>query len=499
MRQVRIVSAIGLTLLVLVVACNMGVGTSAGTQAQPPAAEPSELFTGAQVTIPLISSALLSATNAEYSPSTSEVSAQAILFATSARLELYQNGDDPVETWLLNDDDGLTTIGEDGPPRLEAFLPIDAGSGYSLTVTVYNSKVSSVDAVVEGTSEPFAVTAGVSEPVAIVALPANPVVFDPNGDTDSLSIAQTPYQFGQGGPEDPDLVFTGFGGEAWYELDLTGGVDRFVRFRADPSGDADPIILLYDDQGRMAEGSNDPPAWSWGFFPTDIGGRGGTRAGIIGPIQDDILVYLGMVLANRSGATGAENVGVTMDILERPFVAYENAFAAGQEPPGIEDFFPLEPGTPVTQTVFGVENSGNGDGNGRLVHWFLFDGIGWGEVGLMESLPITVTITFDVLESGHLFGFDEREVNGDFAVEDEMLVVLVGDPGSDDSPELYRPLDDPDFEVTENPDGSTTLVYTVEVPTEGKAAAGIAVSSRYAGNEFTLRWNAPGGAAVGVE
>ena len=494
MRQVRIVSAIGLTLLLVIAACNMGVGTFAEKGAQPPSAGPTEPFTGAQVTIPLISSALLSATNAEYSPPTGEVSAQAILFATSVSFELYQNGGDPVETWLLSDEEGLTTIGEDGPPRLEAFLPIDAGPGYTLVATVYNSKVSSVDAVVEGTSEPFAITAGVSTPVAIVAIPSNPELFDTDGDLDSRSIAQTPYQFGQGGPEDPDLLFTGFGGEAWYKLDLAGGVDRFVRFRADPAGEADAIILLYDETGRMPEGSNDPPAWSWGFFPSDVGGRGGTRAGIIGRIQEDILVYLGMILANRGGATGAESVSVTMDFFERPFVAYDNAFPAGQEPPGVEFFHALEAGTPVSQTVFSEEN-----GDGTLVHWFLLDGIGWGEVGLMESLPITVTITFDLLESGHLLGFDTHEDNGHLEVIDEMLVVLVGDPEGEDPPDLYRPLDDPGFAVTEHPDGSTTLVFTVNVATEGNAAAGIGVSSSYAGNRFTLSWTAPGEAVVGVE
>lgn len=521
MRQVRIITGIGVALLLAVAACNMGVGTLAEGSGRPLESGPTEPFTGARVTIPLVSPGLLSAMNAGYSPSAGGISTQAILFATSAEFTLYQNGAEPIATWVLSDgEEGLTTIGEDGPPRLEAFLAIDAGDGYTLEVTVYNNKVSSVESVVEGKSAEFAITAGVSTSVTIIAVPSNPVIFATDNETDSRSIAQTPYSFLDGGPGEPDLVFTGFGGEAWYELDLTGGADRFVRFRADPDGEADAIILVYDESGRMMEGSNDPPAWSWGFFPSAIGGRGGARAGIIGRIQEDIVVYLGMILANRNGATVSEDVAVTMDILERPFVAYDNAFPAGQEPPGVDDFHLLAPRVEVSQTVFRAErdenggNGGNGDegdsgGNGdngdngkddgRLVHWFLLGGIGWGQEGLMETLPITVEITFDVLESGHLLGFDAREVNGDFAVEDEMLLVLVGDPEGDSPPDLYRPIDDPEFVVTENPDGSTTLVFTVHVATEGNAAAGVAVSSRYAGNRFTLKWNAPGEAAVGVE
>lgn len=515
MRQVKIITGIGVALLLAIAACNMGVGTLAENHGQPLEPGPTEPFTGARVTIPLISPGLLSAMNAGYSPSAGGISTQAILFATSAEFVLYQDGGGPIATWALSDDeDGLTTIGEDAPPRLEAFLAIDAGTGYTLEVTVYNSKVSSVESVVEGTSSEFAITAGVSTPVTILAVPSNPVIFATDNETDSRSIAQTPYSFLHGGPGEPDLEFTGFGGEAWYELDLTGGADRFVRFRADPDGEADAIILVYDESGRMMEGSNDPPAWSWGFFPSDIGGRGGTRAGIIGPIQEDIVVYMGMVLANRTGATVLEDVAITMDILVRPFVAYDNAFPAGQELPSIEDFHLLEPRVEVSQTVFRTErddnggngengdnggNSGNGEDDGRLVHWFLLDGIGWGQEGLMETLPITVTITFDVLESGHLLGFDAREVNGDLELEDEMLLLLVGDPEGESHPDLYRPIDDPEFVVTENPDGSTTLVFTAHVATEGNAAAGVAVSSRYAGNEFTLMWNAPGGAAVGVE
>ncbi|TVQ37095.1 MAG: hypothetical protein EA384_12565, partial [Spirochaetaceae bacterium] len=364
-RRIRTLRWIGLALLVVVAACNMGVGTFADKGSLPPPGGPVEPFTGARVSIPLISTRLLSAMNADYAPSARGLAAQAILFATSVNFELYANGDpEALQQWLISDEAGMTIIGDEGPPRLEAFLPIDAGSGYTLRATVYNSKVSLAEPVVEGVSAEFTITAGVSTPVSIVAIPANPVLFGSHGDSAGLSIAQTPYQFGDGGPNDPDLVFTDFGGEAWFQLDLSGASDRYVRFRADPGGQADVIMLVYDDQGRMIEGSNDPPAWSWGFFPTEIGGRGGTRGGIIGSLQEDITVYLGMVLASRDEFTASGSVDVTMDILERLFEDYANALPAGQEPPGVEDFHSLEPRTEITQIVFRADDQNGGGDNG---------------------------------------------------------------------------------------------------------------------------------------
>lgn len=483
--------------LLLVIGCNLAVGTLAERNTL--TEDPPVYISGAQVSIPMISSALLSKMNASFVPPSGGISSQAILFSTSARFDLYQ-GETLIQTWQLSDNDGLTRIGADGPPRLEGFFPIDAGENYTLEVEVFNSHVSVSVPVVHGVSEPFDVLAGASTPVTIIAVPAAPIEFSADGATSTLSIVQTPFFFVY--PPQPnggdDVVFTGIGGEAWFDLDVTGGgPNRFVRILADPGSGADAIFLMYEPDGSLMEGSNDPPAWSWGFLPDQIGGRGGTRAAAMGAVPDAFRALFGMILTNRTGAQSSVPVTVRMDFLDRPYVAYLNTNIEGSGPPEPEGFELLPPHpTTLTQTIF---RSGGEDDGERLVHWVLFDGIAWEHPNLMEKLPITVTITFDVLDPQHLVGFEAWEDNGDLTVKNEMLVLLVGNPEGEDDPTLYRPLMDEDFAVVQHPDGTTTLTFTIAVDTEGATAAGLAISSRYSGNQFTVSWSAPGEIHVGVE
>ena len=496
MRHTVKFAGFALLIALIIAACNMGFGTSARDVAAPPAgAEPQEPLTGAAVSIPTVSTRLLSALNANYSPSGGELGAQAILFATRVDLALYQDGGaEPIETWSISEDDGLTTF-EDGPPRLETFLEIVAGSGYTLTAAVFNAKADSENPVVAGSSEEFSVIAGTNTPVSIVAVPVDPILFDADGAGVSLSIVQTPYEFDT--DDGFDIIFTGIGGEAWFELALEGAEDRFGRIIADPGGSADAVLLLYDDEGRMFEGVNEPPPWSWGFFPNALGGRGGTRAAFMGDLFAAQNAFMGAVLLNRDELTSAADLALRLDFLERPQPAepYPNALPASVEP-DLEDFLDLPVGEEITQIIF------EDDTDGRMVHWFLLDGIGWGEDGLMDPLPVTVTITLDVLESDHVIGVEggldeENGENGELEnlLEDIRLVLLAGNATLD----IYVALDDPEFEVTENADGSTTLRFTADVITEGRDVAAIAVSSRFGGNQFTLSWNAPGGMMVGIE
>lgn len=491
-----------LVVALLVAACNMGLGTFSQKAPALPSEGSVEPQTGAAVSIPAISTRLLSALNAEYAASSSgAVSSQAILFATAVDLELFQGGESR-QTWHISDaDEGLTIIGDDGPPRLEAFLEIDAGTGYTLTATVYNSKAGP-DPVVEGTSDSFTIVAGVSTPVPIIGIPVSPIDLGTGHDSSAdLSIAQTPYQFGAGGEEDPDLQFTGFGGEAWFQLHLTGAENAYARLRADPAGAADAIMLVYDEDGRLEEEMADPPPWSWGFFPDAIGGRGGTRAGLMGPLdgEGDISPYIGLILMNRSEATTSESVSVQLDILDRPAEAYTNALPVSAEP-DLADYLEHAVGSEQTQTVFRSAEAGT-EGE-PMVHWFLLDGIGWNSPDLMNPLPVTVTATFDLLESGHLQGIAGYRGEGMDEIEHPMLTLLVGDSAgiNPPSPDIYVALNDTGFVVTENLDGSTTVQFVVDVDTTGnRDTAVIGVSSRYPGNRFTLSWNAPGGAEVGVE
>lgn len=493
---VLLIVAILVGFLFAVIGCNLEVGsvpdTGGPTVTDGDSGDPiSETqHTGAAVSVPTISSGLLSALDAVYAPGSGELSAQAILFATEVTLGLYQN-DTHVRDWHLTE---TNTIQDDSPPMFTTFLEMDAGEGYRLEAEVYNNKVSSEIPVVTGLSDIFAVNAGVSTEVIITAIPFAPEVFsDLDGGPATLSIAQTPYYF----DENSWIVLTDMGGEKWVQLDLTTGVDKYARLVADPSDNADVIMLVYDDDGSMSEGVNDPPPGSWGLLPTDLGGTGGTRAGLMGPLEDtepNFTKYIGLTLLNRTGETTNSGVEVTMDILERPAPAepYSNAVVASDEP-DFAQFYSLPVGEEATQTVF------HSDGGGPMVHWFELQGINWAEVS--EPFDVTVTANFDVLDASHIAGVTSFYDGVDW-IEFPVLALMAGNTAAESPPPaVYAPLDDAGYLVTILEDGSTQIEFTVSVnptnPVEGGDPvevdlAGLAISSRFPGNEFTVSWNASG-------
>jgi len=501
MKSVLRYAAVALCLAVLVGACEMGLGTETGDTARAPEDSPDVSAMGAKVTVPTVSSRLLSALNATYEPAASEtgsVSTQALIFATGVELEVYRDGS-LVNTVSVSDEEGLNDPGQ-GEPVLEVFVPIEeAGSNYTINASVYNSRVGS-DPVVSGESNSFTVEAGQSTPVHIIATPVSPLVMDTDGATHTdISIVQTPYDFGPEG-EEYDLVLTGIGGESWFESNMTGAEDRYARVLVDPDGDADTVMLIYEDDGTVVEGMMDPPPWSWGMFPTAAGGSGGTRGAFMGELEDgtEMTAYLGVVLLNRDGDTTPENFDVRLDYLERPRPDpfYGNVSPVSEEPDPV-NFEPIQSGEEITQIVFRDESADEPN-----VHYFALEGIDWEADDLMEEIPVTVEITLDVLESMHLF---EGFLGGEGDESYPLIAVMAGNTDSDESPRVYTALDDPDFGVVENADGSTTLSFVAQVETTADGSGytpnlgAIAVSSTWEGNQFTLTWTAPGEALVTIE
>ena len=524
--RVGVIAVVVCTILVL--ACDFGIGASYEEQQAPtsspadePVNEPVVLGQGAVVRVPALSPAVLAGLNATYNPGSGAsggVTSQAIFFATSVELELY-NAEDVLideltldaDNWFFGDpdnyngDNGENGNGENGngAPAFRAFFPIEeGGSGFEIVAKVYNNKVVGTDPVVAGRSAPFTVQPGIGTPVSIIAEPVNPLNLGPGASSQSTSIAQIPYAFDPdwGGEGDgPDLVFADIGGEAWFELDLTGvGADSVIRVYGDPGGAADIIMFPYDHEGRLLDGR---PALSWGFFPTALGGAGGTRGVIMGALPPEAIdvmkhMYIGLMLGNRNGSGATQSATIYFELLDRPFEEFDNAFARGDD---ADNFLALSIGEQVTQTVFMLESGGNGDG--PAIHYFLLDGIDWSDEDLLDPLPITVTVTFDALETEHVLGMVDED-------EDDEAPMLALAVGTGSAAVDFQPLEegifvaamDPNYQVTEHPDGSTTITFVAQVDTSAVIdMAVIAVSSNFHGNEFTLSWTAPGEAIIIIE
>ena len=121
------------------------------------------------------------------------------------------------------------------------------------------------------------------------------------------------------------------------------------------------------------------------------------------------------------------------------------------------------------------------------VHWFLLDLSD--RQSQSRYYNVSITARFDVVEKGHVFGGVRGEDN-EFA--HHMLALLTFDEDTNDIANVYVPLDDTEFTVTE--DGlHTTVAFTARVAAQNVAPeAAIAVSSRFAGNRFEISWEPPG-------
>jgi len=535
----RAISGVGIVTLiaVTVIACNLALnpmssndGDVSGPGIDDPAG-PLEPQTGVTVRVPTISSRLLSELDAIYRPPDSgQISAQALLFATGINVRVYDWADGvfPGGDWLNSVDpptptpfldttvDATTSLGgepsESGSPStIDAFFDIDAGSGYTLAVDVYNSNWDVAAPVVSGvTAAQFDIYPGQSTVVPIIATPNDaviPVIATP----EVLSIVQVPYTYSTDPEEEGRMIMSSVGGEEWVRIDLSAEMlptDPYIRVTGDPGGTADAALLIYDDLGVYL--FDDQPGMSWGFLPAEFGGQGGTRAGLMGPACgssgiDPFVGYMGVVLADQTSALpplAAENVSITVEILDRPqpVTPYTNSVAADVEP-DIGQFLPIGVGesAAVTQTIF--------NGEIKEVHWFLLNdtdgtnGIDWIAPDLLNPLPITVTATFDVLDAEHILG-GSMEDGGENEIFVPALTLLIGDSASVDPPLTYGPCDDPGFTVTENPDGSSTIEFTIDVDTTSVSEttmAAVGLSSRWMGVEYTLSWNAPGVVELIVE
>ncbi|MFP4407384.1 MAG: hypothetical protein ACLFPW_02570, partial [Spirochaetaceae bacterium] len=199
-----------LPFILILAGCNMALGslpedgaeqTEQGEHRESPDT-PAEPVTGAKVTLPMVSNRLLAALGATYEPEASgELSSQAFLFGTAADITVYQD-EEELYTLELTEDDFTRIFGDDGPPRLEAYIELQAGDGYNLDVEIYNSTVREDQPVVAGsTAEPFNVAAGVSTPVTIYGIPVAPDVLSTSPDSDyyAKSLAQVPFDFHEEG------------------------------------------------------------------------------------------------------------------------------------------------------------------------------------------------------------------------------------------------------------------------------------------------------------
>ena len=490
-----VVAAVSAIVVVLILGCHMGVGTAQPIErdgAREIARDDSstEPVTGAVVAVPTISPQLVSALNASYEPISGagvrggEVSGQALLFAARVELELLQGDEDSevIAEWEFDNDPAGWEL--DGTARWERTLEIEPNEpdlAYLLRARVFNDKVSDDVPVVSGVSALFDIVEGETTDVEIIAIPVGPTSLTTDGASETVQIAQLPYEFIEG--QDHAISFADYGGEAWFEFSVGADNDRYARIIADPAqgSSADVVMLRYDEEGRWpTDRENDPPAQSWGFFPGADGGQGGTRAGLLHPVSDaDLREYIGVVLLNRDGEDGEAEVTVRLDFLERPTESYDNTAAPGIIP-GLDSLDVLDADDVEEQTVF-FENGG------PTVHWFLLDLSD--RQSQRRDYNVSITARFDVVEKGHMFGGVRGEDN-EFA--HHMLALLTFDENTNEIANVYVPLDGTEFTVTE--DGlHTTVAFTARVDTQNVAPeAAIAVSSRFAGNRFEISWEPPG-------
>ena len=130
-----------------------------------------------------------------------QVSSRAFILAERVVVTIYDSGDVPV----LSQEYSIGLEGTD----FECSVTIPPGSGYGLTVDIYNNQVSADEPVVSGGIPGLDVVSGTMTPVSIVCTPNAPT---PLYSGTSADISIVPYVL------DGDYSVISSGGELWFEL-----------------------------------------------------------------------------------------------------------------------------------------------------------------------------------------------------------------------------------------------------------------------------------------
>jgi hypothetical protein len=456
---------------VMMFACSMDLvpGDDATADGTSLPAEPSDPSKGLiHIGVQPVSSRLLD----QLSQSASgDVTSKAILFATKVDFTLdYPDATGiPDETWSRTVT--FTPPGDDMPSLATTAEEVVPADGLTLTAEVFNSTVSTTQPVITGTSAPFDVNAGVTSSVTIIGIPANTTTL-PQSTPTSATLAQFPYTIDGSGV----MSISAVGGEGWFDmsLDRTGisGAGHYFRVMVDPSTsdgqDTDAYCMPIGTDGSwLLQGADSGSAYGFGI--TDVSENPmypDTRAAFMIELPDSsdpdytdpTDAFIAVVLGNVTGSTAAADYTVEWDVLSRPETVYSNVDQTSA--------VTLAQLSAQTKEIFYNDNTTE---DYLLTHYYVLE-----PTDLAPAVnDITVNVSFDVLEQGHLLDT--------LGPSDDGMLLLVGDDGSGETEISPATVTFPDQQTIE-------LTYSFDAsPYTGGIFFKIGAGQK--GNQYTVEWS----------
>lgn len=168
-----------------------------------------------------------------------DVQSRAFLVGDTIEVTVYDSGDTEINTVTAYSMSGVTDIVK--PVGLTA----PAGTGYYLTVDVYNDDYSLIDPVVSGTSAPFDVLNGVVKDVEVVCLPVSPIPLQENVLSEVIHLVPTVYD------QWNDIILN-IGEEQWFSFTPSSTSTRFELIQIE-NAFITQALIVYDSSGNILD------------------------------------------------------------------------------------------------------------------------------------------------------------------------------------------------------------------------------------------------------
>lgn len=159
-KKIITVLSILTTLIVVLTGCPMALDPVDSLNIQPPETKV-ESETGITITVPRIAPGIIAAATQNTS--------RAIAFTDSVEIIVKDSSNTVISSNVFNPD-------FDGSMIVNCSVEVAPGTGYSLTVNIYNNYVSEINPVVSGTAAGIDVTSGITTSVTVTCIPVNPVL-----------------------------------------------------------------------------------------------------------------------------------------------------------------------------------------------------------------------------------------------------------------------------------------------------------------------------------
>ncbi|MBI9102840.1 MAG: hypothetical protein JEY99_10525 [Spirochaetales bacterium] len=195
--------------------------------------------------IPTISSQVLETVEGyAESEGSRTLTSRALLINNKSTVKLYSSDGTLLETWNIElSASSRASMGIETEYNAGFLVPV--GTGYSMSVDIFNLAVSDTEPVVTGTSSSFDVVAGTSLSLEIACIPAEPSPLEESVDSPVIDLLPSHI-------DTSDRSATQWGSERWFSIVPTSNLTVVELIQAETL-EISQFIGIYDEEGHLID------------------------------------------------------------------------------------------------------------------------------------------------------------------------------------------------------------------------------------------------------